>query len=360
MPDPIPPETRIVPRSPGSASGLPLVVPENPFKPRTLELGGMREYAEALFLDFDLRIQQFLDTHDAMPRTLAVYRAALKRFKRFLEEEGVQAPAPEHVLRYKARLLQDGLAPKTRKSYLGALALFFRTLKERDAYFDIVAQSGVRQDSKAETVRKKRPLTTEEVQRLMGHFCRGNLSGDRDYALARLMLVCGLRAQEVAYAKVIDLKASVQRANTDKRTPHLLYVIGKGHTEADRFVVVPPRTVDDILLYLKHRPKHKPESPLFAGTTSQSLEKSLTAHAVSMVIRNALRAVGILDNAVTPHSLRHTLATVALEQGTPLSLIQEAMRHERADTTLIYAKRRDRVEKAPEVVVEDVLFKDEG
>lgn len=44
------------------------------------------------------------------------------------------------------------------------------------------------------------------------------------------------------------------------------------------------------------------------------------------------------DKAITPHVLRHTTATTALQSGMPIEDISKLLGHEKIDTTMIYAK----------------------
>ncbi|MCH4242428.1 MAG: tyrosine-type recombinase/integrase [Prevotella sp.] len=39
-----------------------------------------------------------------------------------------------------------------------------------------------------------------------------------------------------------------------------------------------------------------------------------------------------------PHSLRHSLATALMEQGSPLPVISEVLGHRSAETTMVYIK----------------------
>lgn len=45
-----------------------------------------------------------------------------------------------------------------------------------------------------------------------------------------------------------------------------------------------------------------------------------------------------IDKKITPHVFRHTTATIALNNGMPISDISKLLGHENIDTTMIYAK----------------------
>jgi len=54
-------------------------------------------------------------------------------------------------------------------------------------------------------------------------------------------------------------------------------------------------------------------------------------HSINCVARRAE-----LSHKVTPHVLRHTLATVLLNQGAPLATVQSILGHTKPETTLLY------------------------
>lgn len=53
-----------------------------------------------------------------------------------------------------------------------------------------------------------------------------------------------------------------------------------------------------------------------------------------------------LDRPLTPHLFRHTLATLLLQRGTPITEVQKILGHVSINTTMIYAKVSDEDVKA--------------
>lgn len=67
--------------------------------------------------------------------------------------------------------------------------------------------------------------------------------------------------------------------------------------------------------------------------------RNLSKDAIEKIVRNiANRASKNVDKHITPHILRHTTATMALQSGMPISDISKLLGHESIDTTMIYAK----------------------
>ncbi len=67
--------------------------------------------------------------------------------------------------------------------------------------------------------------------------------------------------------------------------------------------------------------------------------RNLSKDAVEKIVRNiARRASNKVGKHITPHILRHTTATMALQSGMPIADISKLLGHESIDTTMIYAK----------------------
>ena len=67
--------------------------------------------------------------------------------------------------------------------------------------------------------------------------------------------------------------------------------------------------------------------------------RNLSKDGVEKIVRNiANRASKNIGKHITPHILRHTTATTALQSGMPIADISKLLGHESIDTTMIYAK----------------------
>ncbi len=79
----------------------------------------------------------------------------------------------------------------------------------------------------------------------------------------------------------------------------------------------------------------------------------MTDEAFRTVARIA-RLVSI-EGEVSPHSMRHTHATLALDAGVPLHDLQDSMGHADPRTTRRYDRARGRLEKSSAYTVTSVL-----
>ena len=66
----------------------------------------------------------------------------------------------------------------------------------------------------------------------------------------------------------------------------------------------------------------------------------LKKEAVEKIVRTIGQRAG-LDRSLTPHLFRHTLATMLLQRGTPITEVQKILGHVDINTTTIYAKVSD-------------------
>ncbi len=79
------------------------------------------------------------------------------------------------------------------------------------------------------------------------------------------------------------------------------------------------RTDDDRALFVTEREPHR-----------------LSIHEIQYIFKRIAKRRGIEDR-VSPHKMRHTLATVLNNQGAPLVTVQSILGHEKPKTTQLYA-----------------------
>jgi len=82
-----------------------------------------------------------------------------------------------------------------------------------------------------------------------------------------------------------------------------------------------------------------PASPLFVATQHGRGEVPMDDSSVAYIVKTAAKRAGI-SKRVTPHSLRHTAVTLALDGGATVRQVQAFARHSDPKTTMRYDRNR--------------------
>jgi len=292
--------------------------------------------------------ERFLQAIDVSPNTARTYREALKTFTRWWREQGSPPPplAPETLKAYR-EWLRTHRAANTVLTYWVALRRFFQFavaegLVERNPVEGI---KGLRRPRG----HLKRDLTRTELRRLFEVIDRSTELGLRDYAMITLMVRNGLRIIEIHRANVGDLDTRQGRK--------ILHIWGKGRDERDEFVVLAEPTERALLEYLGCRKDLRPEAPLFAkvGAHKRDGKKDdgrLSTRHIRRRVTHYMELAGVKTDKTSPHSLRHSFVTLAIEGGASLLEAQTAARHRSIQTTMIYFHEHGRLENPVEDRIE--------
>ncbi|HYD36394.1 MAG TPA: tyrosine-type recombinase/integrase, partial [Allosphingosinicella sp.] len=163
-----------------------------------------------------------------------------------------------------------------------------------------------------------RGLGRGEARLLAGEAWRavGQGRGDAFAAAVLLMLSVGLRVGELVRLRPAD----------SDRDSGGLNVRGKGSRERRVFVT------DRRLAALLERLAARGDSPSLCGPAG----RLWTTQSVRRELRGFAADAGV-TRRVTPHMLRHTCATLLLEDGVDLRVLQRLLGHENIATTALYA-----------------------
>jgi site-specific recombinase XerD len=168
-------------------------------------------------------------------------------------------------------------------------------------------------------------LEPEQVEHLLQSCDQDSLIGQRDYVILLLLARLGLRAGDVVHMTLDDIDWEVGE----------LIVCGK----SDRQQRLPlPHDVGEALVrYLcDGRP---PCSSRNVFIRINAPHKGFSSSvAICNIVRRALVRAKLNPAFKGSHLLRHSLATQMLRAGASLAEIGQILRHQRLDTTQIYAK----------------------
>lgn len=146
----------------------------------------------------------------------------------------------------------------------------------------------------------------------------------RSFALVSLLVLNGVRISEALAAEIGDLDFD--------RGHRVLRIRRKGGKRSKT-----PLTAD-VLVALEGAIDGRNEGPIFATASGKALDRT----AAWRLLRRLAKEAGIGSaERISPHSMRHTFATTALDAGVPLRDVQDSMGHKDPRTTRLYDRTRD-------------------
>ncbi len=287
-------------------------------------------------------VRHLLADHHA-PRTVKTYGAILASFS--ASRRGTDAPIRAEVETFLARLRRDGRsrASTTRNQELAALRSFAAFAKG-ELGWQTDPTDGI--EFVVEPPHDPDVLTEQELRQFFETAAQVSRRGERARNLALLVVLSqvGLRIHEAVGLNV---------GQVDLASATLLGVHGKGDTIHGLPLNAPAVALLGALI--AERGVCERESPLFLSQRGTRL--SIRA-AESLVAR--LRTRMGSSKKITPHTLRHTAATLTLMAGTDLSTVAELLRHRNVNTTrrylhLVDTRRREAVRRLEGTVPMTIL-----
>jgi len=257
------------------------------------------------------------------PKTIEDYARDVRRLTDFARARGIGSP--ESFSRQDAHdflaHVSNEIGPRSMARLLSAVKGFFRFLtNELDAEenpFD--RQPGPRFD---------RPLPAvfgdDEIRALVDAIGTADPLDIRDRALILFMYSTGLRVSEMVHLKITDVDFHRNVLSCVGKRQKLRHVpFGRtAREELERYLSdVRPRLLKDAA-----------DCPfIFPGRSGGAL----TRQAVWKMLDRRARAAGIRGH-LSPHKLRHSFATVILENGGDIRSVQAMLGHSSLSTTQMY------------------------
>ena len=291
-------------------------------------------------------LRGYFSTHERRKRTEDAYRSDLAQFRAFAGDGLILSALDGSVIEHwAAHLRQEDYSPASIRRKIVVLKVFCSywvrkgDLKESPFWRVKLSIGRVEQLPRALTEREMRTLlkrawldysTTSDI--LMSHedtsqsTLKWKASSShyrtlRDLALIDLLFATGIRVGEVS---ALDIRDFFVREAAFR-------VQGKGGRDRLAFIV-DEETVRIQKAHLNARANIKTESPaLFINASCQRL----STQGITNVIARLRRAARIKRH-VTPHMLRHTVATLLLRNGLDIRVVQEFLGHASIATTQRY------------------------
>ncbi|NDD57975.1 MAG: tyrosine recombinase XerC [Chlamydiae bacterium] len=289
--------------------------------------------------NFSDQIQSFLSYLKAMKNasehTIRNYSSDLERFQDFffcrqnqlLEKSNLQIQQVDKKLirAYLADLKDRGSAKRSVVRRLSSLRSFFAYLvKEKQI------PTNPLDEVESPKIDKTIPVSLDysQVERLFALPDLSSYLGLRDRCIMELFYSSGLRVSELV---------GLNRQDLDERN-FCLRILGKGKKQ--RVVPITRNACEWLLKYLRHEERYLDLEGHRSEKDSQAIFLNkwgtrLTVRSVDRKFDEYLKISG-LAGKITPHTIRHTIATHWLEKGMDLKTIQVLLGHSSLATTTIY------------------------
>ena len=255
------------------------------------------------------------------------YRLDLLRFNIFLDENGI-SDVSQITTAVVVQYIQERMARFTQPTIRHALTSIRQFLIYLHETGRTEANSSLIVPNYGAPSTQKVPsfYTREEIERLLGAMDRADSKGKRDYAMILIASRLGLRSSDICQLKFSELDWKQNRI-----------LLKQKKTGAPLELPLLSDVGEAIIDYLKYG---RPQSELpFVFLKHVPPYDGVTGAAFTNAIKTGMRRAGITHAGKRkhgPHALRHSLATVLLEQNTPLPVITGILGHKNPETTKMY------------------------
>lgn len=235
---------------------------------------------------------------------------------------------------FLANMHNQGCNKRTIARRIASLRSFFRFAQQRGFVL-----TNPTDDLQTPKVEKKIPVSLEyeQVKKLFEQPDTLSYLGLRDRVMMELLYSSGLRVSELV---------GLNRADIDMEN---LFVKLRGKGKKERIVPITEAAKQWLKTYLEHPERYldvdghsKENDPQALFLNRHGLR--LSARSVDRNFDRYLTASGLAGD-VTPHTIRHTIATHWLENGMDLKTIQALLGHSSLSTTTIYTRVSTKLKK---------------
>lgn len=249
--------------------------------------------------------QRYLEGDKRSPGTVKRYTLIVRRMLNEINKDPEKITA-EDLEQYKQYLaIQKEYSKNSLYTTIKGIQAFFKYLK-KDAAADLKPPKRPSQDPKY--------LTEAEAHALI----EASKENARDYALILVLGYSGLRVGELCSLTIDDIDLSEKVIHVHS---------GKG--DKDRIVVIEEKTIEALKCYITTR--RATTNKLFVSDR----HIGISPRTVEYLVKRYAQKAG-LTKKVTPHVLRHTLATTLLRRGADIRFIQKILGHSSVATTQVY------------------------
>jgi site-specific recombinase XerD len=262
-----------------------------------------------------INFRRHLKRRNLSKHTVKYYLNIIKQYVVWLDV-ALEDANSDKVDTYIDYLLRKRMHPASINLYITIIRVFYGYLKYEE---NVVLVNPVKRNRRLRVPKPlPRSLRDHEVEKLFEA-----IKSNRDVAMFKLMLRCGLRVEEVANLTMgaIDLKRR-----------RIMVLQGKGGK--DRVVYVSQDAHDALTVYLKLRSRYRTKR-VFLVEKGTYKGQAISVRGIQKRIEYYAKKTRI---NVSCHRLRHTMATQLLNAEAEVETIQDLLGHNWITTTQRYCK----------------------
>lgn len=259
----------------------------------------------------DYYIQKYLEYIDVSWNTNKEYFTGIKLFFQYCQYNGIDDIQRQDIIDYRDFLKEQGKSANTINLYLVSIKNFFKWLEYEGIYKDI--SKNIKSLS-VETTHIRHSLNIKQIKDILS-----SCQNDKERLIVNLAITTGIRCNEMCNIRIQDFK---QRDNKI-----VLYVLGKARQGMKTdFVIIPNEVFDLIKKYIQD---NNITDYLFISNSNNSKGKPISTRTMRDIVNKIYERVGIKSDNLVFHSLRHTFATISIQNGAEVREVSQQLRHKR-------------------------------
>ena len=244
--------------------------------------------------------------------TIEFYGTVLKLFFTTLRKDVQNIETNEIRLFLATYQMNRGIANRTLDKYRQILNGFFTWCTDEE----YIIKNPCRNIKEIKYEAKQRhSLTRFQLERL-----RRACKTKRELAIVDVLYSTGCRVSELINMKFEDVN----------EPEHSISIVGKGKKHNTVYLN------DNAQISLGEYLKERQGDSKYIFVSDYKPHGRLSSRSVEVIVKRLGKEIGI--ETLSPHILRHTSATLALQSGMPLTQVQKMLGHSSPNTTQIYAE----------------------
>lgn len=195
-------------------------------------------------------------------------------------------------------------------------------------------------------------LSEKEVELLLQEASKDQSDfGIQFYCMLELLYATGMRVSELVSMKLSNIEKEFDLKNDSYRIKNFIRIVGKGNKE--RIIPINKTAINILVKYINLRnivlngnyseylfttkvPFNRKKSNVITVKILKSKDSCISRQVFARKLKEVAISTGINADKISPHSIRHSVATHLLKGGADLRIIQEILGHADISTTQIY------------------------